>query len=327
MKVFRRFFILAFLSTFLLFGGFLGCKKAEPATFEKVNIAIQPSAAFIPLYVARYKGLIEEALKPLKIDVVWQDFESGPPMKESLEADMTDIGVIGDVPSVSALAGVSPMKIVGIPAKGADAYAMLTLKNNKKFNSAYDMKGKKIATIFGSTGHNFTTKLLAKNNLSFEDIEFISINAGQAEDALVSGLADAVVIWEPNITRLVDTGVAKIVAFGHETDLGGTNAFVVREEYLIKHEIVIKTILEQYYKAVSFIPELDEQTLSKIAEALNISPEQVLKIAEKYDFSVTITSEDIASLQDTVSFLVQIGNLSSQYPVADKIQNIFTVKK
>ena len=204
---------------------FCSCTKEKKIVNQKtVRIGIQPSAGFIPLYIARYTGLIETALKDDKITVIWQDFESGPPMNESLSADMTDIGVIGDVPTVTALSNTNStsMKMVGVPARGSNAYAMLSLKNNDTFNSSKDMKGKKIATVFGSTGHNFTTKLLAKNSLTFNDIDFLSISASDAEAALVTGLADAVVIWEPNITRLIDKNIAKIIAYGDETGLKGT---------------------------------------------------------------------------------------------------------
>ena len=300
-----------------------GCqKKAGQEPAQTINIAIQPSAAFIPLYIARYEGLVEEALKPMNASVVWQDFESGPPMNQSLAAGLSDIGVIGDVPTVSALSAGNAMKIVGIPASGPDAYAMLSRADDKAFNSAKNMKGKKIATVFGSTGHNFTTKLLAKNGLGFDDIEFISIAAGEAQNALATGLCDAIVIWEPNVTRLVDSGAAKIVALGSETDLRGTNAFVARAEYLASHKDIVKAVLEQYRKAVKMIPDLDQDTLEKLSAALKITPEQTLKIAKKYDFSVTVSDEDIASLQDTANFLVQIGNLDAPFNIAAKVENL-----
>ena len=53
---------------------------------------------------AREKGWIDEAMKGIGVDVKWTDFESGPPMNESFAAGQQDIGVIGDVPSVSAIA-------------------------------------------------------------------------------------------------------------------------------------------------------------------------------------------------------------------------------
>ena len=77
-------------------GGLLaGCgpeKVATSSRAERVTIAIQPSAAFIPLFVAKEKGWIEEDLKAKGITVRWNNFESGPPMNESLASGHSDTG-------------------------------------------------------------------------------------------------------------------------------------------------------------------------------------------------------------------------------------------
>ena len=305
-----HFFLLTLILTFT------ACKPAQ----RSVRIAIQPSAAFIPLYIARYTNAIENALKKKNVTLVWQDFESGPPMNESLSAEMTDIGVIGDVPTVLALAGTTKMKLVGIPARGPDAYAMIARADDSSFNSFEDMKGKKIATVFGSTGHNFIEKLLGKAGLSFEDIEFINISASEAEVALSEGFADAVIIWEPNITRIIDRGIAKIVAQGHETDLRGTNGFVVREDYLKENADIIKEILLQYERAAKSLSNLDTEILHKLSLALNVTEAQIKSIMKKYDYSVNVTKEDQKALQDTISFLVSINNLKYEYWVESYIE-------
>ncbi|MCR5097671.1 MAG: hypothetical protein K6B14_01845, partial [Lachnospiraceae bacterium] len=72
-------------------GGKGGSK--DGVTANTVSIAIQPSAAFIPLFVARENGWIEEALEEYGVSVVWYDFESGPPMNESIGKGETDLGV------------------------------------------------------------------------------------------------------------------------------------------------------------------------------------------------------------------------------------------
>ena len=280
-RQFTKILTFAFLIFVSLFSFSCNEKKYPPRT---VRIAIQPSAAFIPLYIARYSNLIEKALAPKNISVVWQDFESGPPMNDSLTAELTDIGVIGDVPTVRALSGSTGMKLVGIPARGPNAYALIASANNSSINSYKDIKGKKIATVFGSTGHNLVKKLLEKANLSFEDISFINIAASDAEYVLRTEKADAVVIWEPNITRLVEKGIAKIVAQGDETNLRGTNGFVVREEYLTSNSDIIYEILNQYTEAVKLIPSLNGEMLSKLSLALKVNEDQIKSIVKKLGF-------------------------------------------
>ena len=102
--------VVSLLMTAVMVIGLLGgCKGSNGSagsdgiSAKAVSIAIQPSAAFIPLFVARENGWIEDALADYGVSVVWYDFESGPPMNESIGKGETDLGVMGDVPTVSAI--------------------------------------------------------------------------------------------------------------------------------------------------------------------------------------------------------------------------------
>ena len=181
------------------------------------------------------------------------------------------------------------------------------------------MKGKKVATVMGSTGHNFIKKLLVSNGMNFSDVEFFNIAASNAEQALTSGEADVVAIWEPNVTRLVDKGVAKIVAEGSATDLSGVNGFVVRDEYLSGNKEVVRIILQEFQKASSSINSLDPKVAAKLAGVLKIQENQLGKICKKYDYSVKITDSDVAALKDTINFLVSLRNLRAAYNIDECI--------
>ncbi len=324
MKQFRIFFYLFLMASLCLF--FPSCNKKASQSDRTIRIAIQPSAAFIPLYISRYTNSLETALKEINVKVEWQDFESGPAINESLFADLSDIGLIGDVPSVVALEKSNRMKLVGIPARGPNAYAMLARKDDTLINSYKDLKGRKVATVFGSTGHNFTQKILEKAGISFGDIEFCNIVASEAEQALTSRAVDAIVIWEPNVTRIVDKNIGKIIAQGDMIDLQGTNGFIVREEYLAENSDIISILLKDYEDSAFHINNLTIDIKGKLANALKIAPDQIIPIAQKYDYSVGITKRDVASLQDTIQFLVNIKNISSEYSVENAIDSNYYSK-
>ncbi len=312
------------LALLLVFCVFTGCSKKSGKNAKRtVNIAIQPSAAFMPLYLCREKGWIEEALAQSQVTVKWNDFESGPPINESLAAGLSDIGTNGDVPTVSAIAAGQKVTIVGVPGNGPDAYAVLANANNSAVNTFADLKGKKVATVIGSTGHNLTKKLLEKNGMTFDDIKLINISAGDAGIVLATNDVDAVVIWEPNVTRLVDNGTAKIIAKGSDTNLRGTNTFLARTDYIKANPDVISVILEQYARAVKELPRASKEDQQKVADDLKLSTEQLLKLYDKYGFAVQCDEVDTAALQDTCQFLVSIGRLDSEYQVKDYVDNSY----
>lgn len=318
MKKITKIFAIGLLVTV----AFTGCsKKTAAKKATTLNIGIQPSAAFIPLYVAREKGWIEEALKPSQVQVTYHDFESGPPMNEGLAAGSLDIVTTGDVPTVSALAAGQKVEIVGAAGNGPDAYAVLARADNDEIQSGKDLKGKKVATVLGSTGHNLTKKVLEKYGYTFDDIEFINIGAGEVGIVLETKQVDAAVIWNPTIIRLTDSGVAKIVEKGSDTDLRGTNTFLARSAYVQENPEVIKVVLEQYARAVQALPTLDAPTLEKVADAFKLTPEQIKALLPIYGYPVVCDDTDTAALQDTIRFLVGIGKLPEEYPLKDHVNN------
>ena len=293
-----------------------GEATTEGISTDEVHIAIQPSAAFIPLYIAREKGWIEEALAEYGVTVTWNDFESGPPMNESLASGNSDFGVIGDVPTVSAIAAGQENEIVAIAAQAADSYAVLVAADSD-IASAADLAGKKVATVVGSTGHNLTQKYLATAGLSIDDIELVNISAGDAATVLANHEVDAVAIWEPTVTRLVDNGTAKIIGEGSDSGLAGTNTIVARKAFTDENPLIVSIVLEQYARAAASIDELDDETWAAVAEDLSLEVDQVKSILPKYAFTVAIAQEDIDALNDTIALLVGIDAISEPYDIAE----------
>ncbi len=302
----------------LLIGLLGGCGSDKPVNNKQgktVNIAIQPSAAFIPLFVAKEKGWIENDLKSKGITVNWNNFESGPPMNKSLSNGSSDIGVIGDVPIVSGIAAGQKNELVAITCEGAASYAILVGRKNS-LSSAADFKGKTIATVVGSTAHNLTQKFLQTGNLSINDVKLVSIATGDAESILVNGDVDAVAIWEPNVTRLEENGSGHIISDGTKVGLLGVNGMVARTEYAQAHPDVVSIIIKNYARGVKELDNLDDDTLNKIAKYLSLSPEQVKKVIKKFNYTVLIDDKDIAGLNDTIKFLVSIGKLKEEYDIS-----------
>ena len=308
----------ALVASLTVVSGILGGCGSDQGTGDKaktVNIAIQPSAAFIPLFVAKEKGWIEEDLKAQGVTVKWNNFESGPPMNESLASGSSDLGVIGDVPIVSAIAAGQKNELVAITCEGPASYAVLAGKNNQLTNPA-DFKGKTIATVVGSTGHNLTQKFLKSGGLTIDDVKLVNISAGDAEAVLVNGEADAVAIWEPNVTRLEENGTGRIISDGTKVGLLGVNGLVVRAEYAKANPEVVSVIIKNYARGVKELANLDDETLNKVAAYLSLKPEQVKKVIKKYDYTVIIDDKDIAGLNDTIKFLVSIGRLKEEYDIS-----------
>ena len=290
-KILAMLLMLTVLLTGCSSGG-QGQKKEEPKAGAKtgnrvVRLAIQPSAAFVPLVIAREKGWIDEAMKGIGVGVKWTDFESGPPMNESFAAGQQDIGVIGDVPSVAAVAAGQKNVFIAA-ADGGPSYAMLVADDSHIQNVA-DLKGKKIGLTIGSTAQNLAGKLLAKAGLDIKkDVEIINISTGDAQTVLLNHNVDAVVIWEPNVSRLDATDKIHILTHWRATKAYEKNP----KEYA--------ELLSKYFK---------------------LDPGLVAKAAGKYAYVLKFDKAEVDGLQDTVSFLFRNGSIKKEIRVKDYVDD------
>jgi len=287
-----------------------------------LNVAIQPSAAFVPLYVVKENGWLEDALEELGVTVNWTEFESGPPMNESFAAGQQDIGVIGDVPSITALAAGYDNTIVGIGAYGVEAYTLL-VPSDSGIDSISGLKGKTIGLTVGSTAHNLVDKILEANDLDInEDVEIVNLSSGDLQTTLETEQVDAIATWEPNTTRITDNGTAVILADGTGV-LRGVNVIFGRTDYLAENPEVVKIFLEQYARGNKELRENTKETTEAITEYFSISAEQLQKVIEKYHYTVTVTDEDIEELQSTSDFLVKIEAIEKGVNVSDYIDTSY----
>ena len=88
-------------------------------TGTHLNIAIQPVPGYVPLYVLRDKGWLTDALKEDAVDINFTEFESGPPENKSFAAGQQDIGVMGNVPSISGIAAGQNRLSLEFPIMGS----------------------------------------------------------------------------------------------------------------------------------------------------------------------------------------------------------------
>lgn len=261
------------------------------------------------------KGLLEERLAPLGVEVTWSEFTSGPPLLEALGAGALDFGHTGDVPPVFALAARQDVVFVGAH-EGSPVGAAILVRRDGPIKTIADLKGRKLAFKRGSSAHNVALRILRANGLSLDDVEQVDLGPPDAGPAFANGSVDAWSIWDPytalaqqdpNVAALAtaqgvldsygfflangsyagDNGdlivktieTLREVGAGAQVDLDATVAALAESTGLPEDVLrIVATRPEQDYGAVSFVEErhvVYEQALADDFFALGIVPAQV----------------------------------------------------
>ncbi|WP_054742144.1 aliphatic sulfonate ABC transporter substrate-binding protein [Cellulosilyticum ruminicola] len=321
-------------STLLIGAVMTGCGKAATASNEgqetsqaatSLNVAIQPAVGFLPAYILKDENLLQNALKEANygdVTVNFTEFESGPPENEAFASGLQDIGVIGNVPAVSAIASGQERKLIGISYNGEQTLSVLVGKDSE-ITKVEDLVGKKIGLVVGSFAQNFLYNVLKANNLSINDVELINLSTGEQIQALTSNQVDALATWEPTITKAQAQDVGKILVDGTGVFLG-ENPIIARTQYVEANPEITQIFLDTYKKAVDELAANTEQYAEKYADQFGIDKDLLITALSHAREPVVITKEDAKDLQETVEFLKASDIITKDLNIEDYIDYSFS---
>lgn len=140
---------------------------------------------------------------------------------------------------------------------------MVSSKVANQIRSAADLKGKNLGvTELGSGTQTLTQILLHKVGVPSDQVHFIPVGAGDTFiAAMQQGRIDAGMTTEPTISRLVSSGVGKVLIDLRDPQktqdaLGGPYPFIslfMQNNYVNSHKDVVQKLVNAYVKTLKWI--------------------------------------------------------------------------
>lgn len=330
MRKLKRHLALLFATIFTI-GMLSGCgaskdtkSQDQTASAQTLNIAIQPVVGYLPAYILKDSGALEQALADAGYDVkvTYTEYESGPPENEAFAAGLADIGLMGNVPALSGIASGQDRKIIGIAYNGEATEAIIIPKNSD-IKTVADLKGKKIGLVVGSIAQNLVSAVFEKNGLNFDDVEFVNLSAGEQQQALANGQVDAVATWEPTISKLTADGSNVVLADGTGVFLG-ENPIIARGAYVKSNPEIVQIFLDEYKKAAQLLTEDTEKYAKEYSDYFGLDASIVSAALANAKLPIAITDADVTDLQQTAAFLKNENLVTSEVTVADYVDFTFS---
>ncbi len=135
---------------------------------------------------------------------------TGPQLTKSLKAGEIDFAPAAFTNLSAALErGLKMRGVVGYVGGSyfkstTDEMVAIVVRPEAGINSLQDFKGKKVGVTFGSTNDLYLRELLSKNNLPTTFVKRINVRPPSFVSLFDSGGVDAMVAWEPSVTRMLD---------------------------------------------------------------------------------------------------------------------------
>jgi sulfonate transport system substrate-binding protein len=169
---------------------FLGSGTAWSAQKIKVGY-LHTVAVDGQFWIAMEKGFFKQQ----GLDIEPIRFTSGIPLMQALSGGSVDVAIMGAVISNFPAQGVGKVFLVNdIEYNTAKLFA----RPETHAQSIQAVRGKKIATVKGTTAHVFLHIALKKNGIdSTKDVNIVSMDMAGAVSAFISGAVDYVATWSP----------------------------------------------------------------------------------------------------------------------------------
>ena len=271
-----------------------------PAQAQEKPTAIRigtQKGGFFP--AVRQRRTVEEAFKPLGIEVKWIDFQFGPPLLEAINVGSVDFGFVGDSPPIFAQAGGARIRYVAAVKSDGNTQAIIVPKDSP-IRTLADLKGKRIAFGKGSSAHNLLVAALEKAGVAWSDITPAPLAPADATAAFVKGSVDAWSIWDPYLSLAELKEGARVIAF--DKDVHKPNAFYIAgSDFVEKYPAVVARLNETFASEGRWADAHHEEVASAQAEATGVDIDAVRRFVGRSNYRVVPVDDEVIKSQQAVA--------------------------
>lgn len=212
----------------------------------KLRIGYQKSSTLITILKAR--GSLEKALAPLGVSISWNEFASGLPLTEALNADAVDFSAdVADTVPIFAQAAHARFVYVAQEAPSPGAQAII-VKRDGALHTLADLKGRRIAVTKAAGSHYLLLAALAKAGIAPADVRISYLTPADGRAAFDRGSVDAWVTWDPYVASVDSAPDVRILANG-EGLASYQRYYLASSNFAASHPDVIATVFAQLTQA------------------------------------------------------------------------------
>jgi NitT/TauT family transport system substrate-binding protein len=281
----RQFAVTAFTA---LFGACVGLPAlAADIDYGKPGTPVKLVVGYQPYYTQAWSAVVMRGKKfyektlPKGSEVEFQIGLQGAIIVNNMLAGKQHIGYYGDMPGIVSTTKqeVADIRLVAVLGLAWDQCNAFLVRNDApKFKSDQEaikwLDGKVVAVPKGSCTDRFAQAVFKKSNI--QPKEYLNQNIEVITSNFRAGKLDAAVMWEPTTSRLVEEGLARLVATGASVKENDGGLLGMRADLIAQRPDVVKAWLQAELEAQLFIADP-----KNAAEVIKMAKEQTTGFSEK----------------------------------------------
>ncbi len=241
-------------------------------------------------------------------------FASAGEANEALIAGNIDVVVGADTRAVSMFNAIPDQAlIIGVVHKGKKIFTMVGV--DSPYQSWDDLKGKKVATKFGTGAEGAMEKFWARDGYERTEFEMINMGLPELTPALEAGQIDAFTAWEPTPAIAEAKGVARVLRSYEDISLVPSLLYTTKA-YAEAHPEELAAFLAAHMDKQEMI-ESDPKGAAQLAAAaasakgVDVPAAAFETVYGRMTFEVTYDQAIIDTVEETAQFMVDKGKLEA----------------
>lgn len=206
--------------------------------------------------------------KALGTTVEWVNFPNGPNEISALAAGEIDIGRVGSVPTVSALARKVPIEVIAVSGVIATSERLIARNG---IDSVKALEGHAVGYPAGSTAHYALLAAFKVHNVDVAKVRQVQLKPGDLFAAWRRGDIDAAYVWGPFSHQLEAENGHQLLATKDLQRHGYFlfNNYVVRREFAQKYPQTVAKFLQAFADTVKRYQADPDGSAAIIAKTLD----------------------------------------------------------
>jgi ABC-type nitrate/sulfonate/bicarbonate transport system substrate-binding protein len=259
--------------------------------------------------------------------IIFSSYLYGPPLNEAALGDAIDCTNSGIVPTINLLAKSDDWIIVG---RQVDFPVAIVARKDSGIRAVSDLRGKKFGVPLAGGSHPYALARLHDNGLSEgggpDGVQVINLAPSEHLLAMDQAVVDAVAVWEPTITILLDKGATII-------DQDRYVGFIaVRKSLAGKSPDAIVALLKSYIEANYYVATHRDQTDQWFADAAHMSLDLVRRLmvidpnvnAKSIDqIEIGLDDNRIAKTQQVADVMYQLKLIDRPLKISERVDTSY----
>jgi NitT/TauT family transport system substrate-binding protein len=235
-------------------------KPAGP--IEKATIAYSATHHAILAEVAQVK----DYFKKEGLEIMPHLHAYGKPALRDMMEGTADFATVAETPVMFAILEGAEISIIATIHKANKDNNAIVVRKDKGIFAPLDLKGKKIATTFGTVSEFFLDAFLAINSISKKDVTLVNLRQEELPQALAEGNVDAAAGFNPYLTaaqrRLGEGGTT----FYNKNIYTQTFLIVSTREFIRHNPGKVEKVLRALDRAEKFVQQNPEEALKIVSD-------------------------------------------------------------